>query len=80
MHITYISNISYSVTRRIIYELFIQVTPIKRVSYKSKIALVEYFNKNDQKKSFEMLNNIQLYSRRIIMSIKKNTTVINLMQ
>ncbi|KAI5180573.1 hypothetical protein PAEPH01_2738, partial [Pancytospora epiphaga] len=40
----FISNIDYKVTKACLYDLLIQVAPVKHLKYKTKIAFVDYFN------------------------------------
>lgn len=65
--ITFVSNIAYAVSRKCLYDLFIQITPIKKLEYKSKIAFVEYHSIEDQEQSLDALQNIRLFGRRIVL-------------
>ena len=78
MFTNFISNISYDVTKECLYDLLIQITPIKALSYKTKIAFVDYYNEEDQNKSLFILNLTQLYDRRIIIEKIENKTYIKI--
>lgn len=73
---TFASNIAYDVSRRCLYDLFLQVTPIKSIEYRSKIAFVSYFTAEDQEKSIKALDLVPLYGRRIVLQrIEPQTTL-----
>lgn len=78
MFTTFLSNISYAITKECLYDLLIQITPIKSLDYKRKVGFVIYFTREDQMKSYNILNLVQLYDRRIVMNIVEEKTIIKI--
>ncbi|KAI5148167.1 hypothetical protein ENBRE01_0155 [Enteropsectra breve] len=72
----FISNISYRITRKDLYELFIQVTPIRDVKYDSKIAHIKYNSIKDMEMSIEKLNKVALYGRPLSVEAVETKTII----
>lgn len=70
----YIGNIDPNVTKALLYELFIQVSPISKIRYpRDKIldthqgyAFIEFFTKEDADYVVKVMNNtVQLYNRTL---------------
>lgn len=77
MFTTFVSNIAYGISRRCLYDLFIQVTPVRSIHYRTKIAFVDYYTGEDQSKSIEALDLTALCGRRIVLQRVEPHTVLS---
>lgn len=76
MHTLFISNIDYRISKVCLYDLLVQIAPVKHLKYSSKVAFASYFVDEEMVLSYAMLNGVRLYGRRIfVQKVEPRTAV-----
>jgi len=77
-HTIFVSNISYTASKVLLYELFIQAGKIKLLHYSNKYAFVEYYTFQDMQRAVDMFDAISLYNRKLSVAIVETKSALSI--
>lgn len=72
----FVSNISYGVSKKCLFDLFVQIAPVRKLDYFRKIAFVEFDSSEHRRMAYDTLNGTELHGRRISMDLVEPETAV----